>query len=159
MTTRITLLLASCLVMQACAIEEVVTAEETELIVADAAPEEALLLDIGVVEFESGLPANNDPEDTGVYSEIRTAEVRYMPYHLKTTLQGTGHWGAVRVIPTPSAFTDILIEGAIEESDGEFVTLDISVGDSRGRHWYSKSYSAQTGISSYSVNRDRRDDP
>jgi hypothetical protein len=159
MSTRISLLLASCLVIQACAIEEVVTAEETELIVADATPDETMLLDIGVVEFKSGLAADNDPEETGVYEEIRTAEVRYMPYHLKTTLQGSGHWGAVRVIPTPSAFTDILISGSIKQSNGEFITLDISVGDSRGRHWYDKSYSTQTGISSYSVNRDRREDP
>jgi hypothetical protein len=159
MSTRISLLLVSCLAIQACAIEEVVTAEETELIVAEAAPDEGLLLDIGVVEFASGLAANNDPGETGIYEEIRTAEVRYMPYHLKTTLQGSGHWGAVRVIPTPNAFTDILIKGAIRKSDGEFITLNISVGDSRGRHWYSKDYSTQTGISSYSVNRDRREDP
>jgi len=159
MTKRISLLLASCLVIQACAVEEVITAEETELIVAAAVPDEGLLLDIGIVEFVGGLAVDNDPDETGVYEEIRTAEVRYMPYHLKTTLQGTGHWGAVRVIPTPSAFTDIVINGAIKKSDGEFITLDVSVGDSRGRHWYSKSYSTQTGISSYSINRDRREDP
>jgi len=146
-------------VLQACAVEEVITAEETKLIVAEAAPDETLLLDIGVVEFAGGLAADNDPLESGIYEEIRTAEVRYMPYHLKTTLQGTGHWGAVRVIPTPSAFTDIIINGAIEQSDGEFVTLKISVGDSRGQPWYSKGYSTQTGISSYSVNRDRREDP
>lgn len=158
-TKQISLLLVACFVLQACAVEEVITAEETVLIVAEATPDEALLMDIGVVEFAGGLPADNDPLKSGVYEEIRTAEVRYMPYHLKTTLQGTGHWGAVRVIPTPSAFTDVIINGAIEQSDGEFVTLNISVGDSRGQLWYSKSYSTQTGISSYSVNRDRREDP
>ena len=158
-TKRTLLLLAACFVLQACAVEEVITAEETKLIVAEAAPDETLLLDIGVVEFAGGLAADNDPLESGIYEEIRTAEVRYMPYHLKTTLQGTGHWGAVRVIPTPSAFTDIIINGAIEQSDGEFVTLKISVGDSRGQPWYSKGYSTQTGISSYSVNRDRREDP
>ena len=158
-TKQISLLLAACFVLQACAVEEIITAEETVLIVAEAAPDEALLLDIGVVEFSGGLPADNDPLESGVYEEIRTAEVRYMPYHLKTTLQGTGYWGAVRVIPTPSAFTDVIINGSIEQSDGEFITLNISVGDSRGQLWYSKSYSTQTGISSYSVNRDRREDP
>lgn len=127
--------------------------------VAEAPPEESLLLDIGVVEFSGGLPESNDPEETGLYEEIRSAEVRYMPYHLKTTLQGTGHWGAVRVVPSPEAFTDIVVSGRIEESDGEFVELNISVGDSRGQHWYSKTYETQTGLSSYSVNRDRREDP
>jgi hypothetical protein len=85
--------------------------------------------------------------------------VRYLPYHLKTTLQGTGHWGAVRVIPSRSAFTDVIISGKIEKSDGEFITLNITVDDARGQHWYNRSYETQTGISSYSENRDRREDP
>jgi hypothetical protein len=159
-TTRISLLLtALCLAISGCAVNEVITAEETELIVAEAPPDESLLLDIGIVEFVGGVAADNDPLESGVYEEIRSAEVRYLPYHLKTTLQGTGHWGAVRVIPSRDAFTDIIISGDIEKSDGEFITLNISVEDSRGQHWYSKAYSTQTGISSYSENRDRREDP
>ena len=35
----------------------------------------------------------------------------------------------------------------------------LEVGDARGQNWYSKSYSTQTGVSSYSINRDRRLDP
>jgi hypothetical protein len=153
------LLAAACLALQGCAVNEVITAEETELVVAEAPPEESMLLDIGVVEFDGGLGEDNDPEKSGVFEEIRSAEVRYLPYHLKTTLQGTGHWGAVRVIPSRDAFTDIVISGEIEESDGEYITLTISVDDARGQHWYTKSYETQTGISSYSENRDRRDDP
>jgi len=149
----------ACFALQGCAVNEIITAEETELVVAEAPPEESLLLDIGVVEFSGGLSEDNDPEETGIYEEIRSAEVRYLPYHLKTTLQGTGHWGAVRVVPSTEAFTDIVVTGRIEESDGEFVELYISVADSRGQHWYSKTYDAQTGMSSYSENRDRREDP
>lgn len=142
-----------------CSVNEVITAEETELNVAEAPPDETMLLDVGIVEFDPGVPEHNDPADTGVYEEIRNAESRYLPYHLKTTLQGTGHWGAVRVIPSRTAYTDVIISGTIDESDGEFVTLDIRVDDARGRHWYDKSYEAQTGLSSYSQNRDRRLDP
>ncbi len=161
MDMRWTLLatLAACLAAAGCTVNEVIEAEETELIVAEAPPDESLLLDIGVVEFAAGVPKGNDPEDSGIFEEIRTAEARYLPYHLKTTLQGTGHWGAVRVIPSRSAFTDIIISGAIEESDGEFVELDITVKDAAGRHWYDKTYETQTGVSSYSQNRDRRLDP
>lgn len=155
----IILLLAACFLLPACAVNEVIQAEETELIVAEAPPEERLLLDIGIVQFEDGIPSNNDPSDTGVFEEIRSAEARYLPYHLKTTLQGTGHWGAVRVIPSRSAYTDVIINGRISESDGEFITLDISVSDARGHLWYEKLYSTQTGISSYSINRDKREDP
>jgi hypothetical protein len=154
------LLLAGTLpVVSGCAVDEVITAEETELVVADAPPDETMLLDIGIVEFADGVPRDNDPEKSGVYEEIRSAETRYLPFHLKTTLQGTGHWGAVRVIPSRAAFSDIIISGAIEESDGEFVTLQVSVEDAQGRHWYTRSYETQTGLSSYSQNRDRRLDP
>ena len=145
--------------MSGCSVNEVVTAEETELVVAETPPDESLLLDIGIVQFNAGIPKNNDPSDTGVYEEIRSAETNYLPYHLKTTLQGTGHWGAVRVVPSSAAFTDVTIAGTIEESDGEFVTLAIAVSDARGQQWYRKEYSTQTGISSYSINRDKRKDP
>ena len=144
---------------QGCAVKEVVTAEETELVVAAAPVEEHLLLDIGIVEFDNGVPEDNDPASTGVFEEIRSAEARYLPYHLKSTLQGTGHWGAVRVVPSEQAFTDVIVSGSIEKSDGEFVTLRVRVDDASGRHWFENRYSAQTGMSSYSTNRDRRQDP
>lgn len=153
------LLVAACFATAACSVNEVIKAEETELIVAEMPPEESLLLDIGIIQFDQGIPSNNNSSDSGIYEEIRSAESRYLPYHLKTTLQGTRHWGAVRVIPSRSAFTDVIISGDISESDGEYITLDITVRDARRQTWYRKSYSAQTGVSSYSVNRDRRHDP
>lgn len=155
----ITLLLTACIILPGCSVNEVIEAEETELIVAEAAPEEGMLLDIGIIQFSDGIPQKNDPSDSGIFEEIRSAESRYLPYHLKTTLQGTKHWGAVRVIPSMNAFTDVIISGTIAKSDGEYVRLDIAVQDARGEHWYEKSYETQTGVSSYSVNRDRRTDP
>ncbi|MFQ6006746.1 MAG: hypothetical protein ACE5OQ_14735 [Woeseia sp.] len=142
-----------------CSVNEVITAEVSELHVADVAPPEEMLLDIGIVEFADGVPKNNDPVKTGIYEEVRSAEVRYLPYHLKTTLQATGHWGAVRVIPTRRAFTDVIISGEIEKSDGEFVNLRIMVEDAMGHKWYEKTYQTQTGISSYDQYRDRTNDP
>ncbi len=156
---KITLLFVVYIVLPGCSVNEVITAEETELIVAEAPPEEALLLDIGIIQFAEGVPEDNDSNDTQIFEDIRAAESRYLAYHLKTTLQGTGHWGAVRVIPSSSAYTDVIIGGKIDESDGEFVTLEIKVGDARGQTWYRKSYTTQTGVSSYSINRDRRLDP
>ncbi len=156
---KITLLISLYVLLPGCSVNEVITAEETELVVAEAPPEENLLLDIGIIQFAEGVPEDNEPSDTQVFEEIRAAESRYLAYHLKKTLQGSGHWGAVRVIPSSSAFTDVIIEGEIVESDGEFVTLDVDIRDARGVPWYRKSYSTQTGVSSYSVNRDRRQDP
>ena len=157
---RITLLLVVlCLLGTGCTVNEVIVAEETELVVAESPVEESRLLDIGIVEFEPGIDEDNNPRKNGVFEEIRFAETKYLAYHLKTTLQGTGHWGAVRVIPSRQAFTDVIISGNIEQSDGEFVTLNISVDDAAGRHWFSETYETQTGITSYSERRDRRLDP
>jgi len=160
MTNRIPVFLGMAwLACSGCAVNEVITAEETELVVATTPVDESLLLDIGIVEFNDGMPAKNDPTDSGIYEEIRLAEARYIPYHLKKTLQGTGHWGAVRVIPSRDAFTDVIVSGTIVKSDGEYVTLKVRVDDASGRRWYEKTYSTQTGISSFSENRDRRLDP
>ena len=123
---------ALCLGGTACSVNEVVVAEETELVVAETPVDEALLLDIGIVEFGAGIEPDNDPEKTGVFEAIRKAETKYLAYHLKTTLQGTGHWGAVRVIPSRSAFTDVVISGEIEQSDGEYIELAVSVHDAAG---------------------------
>jgi len=142
-----------------CAVQELVIAEETELVVVTAPVDEAMLLDVGIVEFDAGIPKGNRPEKTGIYGDIRRAEAKYIPYHLKTTLQGTGHWGAVRVIPSTSAFTDVIIKGAIEKSDGEYIELRVSVSDAAGRHWFTRTYETQTGLTSYSKRRDRRRDP
>jgi len=156
----LTLLLVSAgLAGAGCSVNDVVTAEETELVVATAVPDDALLLDIGIIQFEDGLADDRDAAEAEIYEDIRSAEARYLPYHLKTTLQGTGHWGAVRVIPSRNAFTDVIVSGEIVKSDGEYVTLKIRVADATGHRWYEKPYSTQTGISSFSENRDRRLDP
>jgi hypothetical protein len=155
----LTLIVVLVVFASGCAVQELVVAEETQLVVAASSVDEALLLDVGVVEFDPRIPEDNRPQKTGVYDDIRRAEAKYIPYHLKTTLQGAGHWGAVRVIPSESAFTDIIISGAIEKSDGEYIELEITVMDAAGRHWFTRSYETQTGLTSYSKRRDRRRDP
>jgi len=148
-----------CLVGAGCTVNEVIVAEETELVVARNPVDETRLLDVGIVEFAPGIEEDNEPRDSGVYDDIRLAETKYLAYHLKTTLQGTGHWGAVRVIPSREAYTDVIISGEIEKSDGEFLELNVRVDDAAGRRWFSKTYETQTGITSYSDRRDRRLDP
>lgn len=142
-----------------CTVSEVIHAERTELDVASLQISEAMLLDVGIMNFEAGVPEKNDVEKTRIYPEVRMAEARYLPYHLKTTLQGTGFWGAVRVIPSEYAFTDVMLSGVIEKSDGEFVTIRVKAEDALGRDWFERSYTMQTGISSYAEYRDRSQDP
>ena len=142
-----------------CTVSEVIHAEQTQLDVASLKVSEALLLDVGILNFDPGIPENNDVEETRIYPEVRLAEARSLPYHIKTTLQGTGFWGAVRVVPSTEVDTDVYVTGVIEESDGEFVTLRLAAQDATGQFWFSKSYSMQTGISSYAEYRDRTQDP
>ncbi len=142
-----------------CTVSEVITAEKTPLEVASTKIDESLLLDVGIMNFDPAIPEDNDADESGIYPEVRQAEARYLPYHLKTTLQGTGFWGAVRVIPSEYAFTDVMVSGEIERSDGEFVTLKVRARDARGQDWFEKTYSTQTGITSYSENRDLSKDP
>ncbi len=142
-----------------CTVSEVIHAETTELETASLQISESMLLDVGIMNFAPGVPKKNDIDKTQIYPEVRNAEARYLPYHLKTTLQGTGFWGAVRVIPSEYAFTDVVINGAIENSDGEFVTVTMSATDALGNDWFEQSYSMQTGITSYAEYRDRTQDP
>jgi hypothetical protein len=153
------LLLLSAVLCAGCTVSEVVTADKTELNVASLDISENMLLDVGIISFEAGVPEKNDADESGIYPEVREAETRYLPYHLKTTLQGTGYWGAVRVIPSRYVFTDVTLSGVIENSDGEFVTLRVKAEDATGREWYQKEYEMQTGITSYSESRDRSQDP
>lgn len=142
-----------------CTVSEVVTAETTELEVAAVEVPEDMLLDVGIVNFEAGIPKGNDADKSGIYEEVREAESRYLPYHLKKTLQGTGYWGAVRVIPSRYVFTDVILSGQIQRSDGEYATLRVKAEDTTGREWFEKEYSTQTGITSYTDYRDRSNDP
>jgi hypothetical protein len=149
----------SAFVNTGCTVSEVIYAETTELEVASLQISEAMLLDVGIMNFAAGIPEKNNIEKTRIYPEVRMAEARYIPYHLKTTLQGTGFWGAVRVIPSEYAFTDVMISGEIEESDGEYVTIRVKAADALGSEWFERSYETQTGIVSYADYRDRSQDP
>jgi hypothetical protein len=98
------------------------------------------LLDVSIVVFDPGeLPADED-ERIGLSPEIRAAEARFIPTHLKYTMQQSGYWGTVRVIPRADVGSDVLVTGRIDYSDGESMTLTIEAYDSRGRQWFKKDY-------------------
>ena len=153
------LIFSVAIVNTGCTVSEVITGDTTELDVASLDISESLLLDVGIVNFDGGVPKKNNVEKSGIYPEVRMAEARYLSYHIKTTLQGTGYWGAVRVIPNRYVFTDVTLSGRIVRSDGEFVTLVITAEDSLGNEWFENKYSTQTGLTSYAEYRDRSNDP
>jgi len=153
------LILVLACITTGCTVSEVISADTTKLNVASLDISESLLLDVGIINFDAGIPEKNNVEKSGIYPEVREAEARYIPYHIKTTLQGTGFWGAVRVIPNRYVFTDVTLTGRIVQSDGEYVTLVIKAEDSLGNEWFERSYSTQTGLTSYAEYRDRSNDP
>ena len=108
-----------------------------KIITGDGPVPEALLLDVGIDTFDPGVAPEGEE---GVYPQIREAESRYIPIKLMETLQHTGQWGAVRVIPDKQSETDVWIDGEILQSDGEKLALKITVRDSSGKKWYSRRY-------------------
>ncbi len=114
------------------------------------------LLDIGIMLFDPNVPEKEDPM---IFPEIRKAEARYMPYHLKKTLESTGHWGGVWVLPERSKAIDLIVVGRIEKSDGLDVELKIGVWDIVGAQWVNKTYKSNIAKSSYSKRRDLTQDP
>ena len=108
---------------------------------------EALLLDVSVVVFDPGL--DNYDEDEQVYPEVRNAEARFMPMVLSESIQNSGAWGAVRVVPDGTQITDLIVRGEILHSDGEELQLAITAIDARGDVWLSKTYTGKASRYAY----------
>jgi hypothetical protein len=122
------------------------------------------LLDVGVRLFDPGIPADieNDPElaeKKGIYPDIRKAEARFMPNVLRQTLEGSGQWGAVRVIPPGVESMDVMVDGKIVESTGFHLALDVTVTDATGRRWFTKKYEQDADTASYRDGPGRARDP
>ena len=57
-------------------------------------------LDVGIVVFDPGIPPDPSVHSKrGIFPRIREAEARYLPVLLRQTLQDSGAWGVVRVLP------------------------------------------------------------
>ena len=108
---------------------------------------EALLLDVSVVVFDPGL--DNYDEDEQVYPEVRNAEARFMPMVLSESIQNSGAWGAVRIVPDGTQITDLIVRGEILHSDGEELQLAITAIDARGDVWLSKTYTGKASRYAY----------
>lgn len=120
---------------------------------------EEFLLDVGVSMFDPGLDEIRRRDEDTTNHEIRVAESRYAPYLLSETLQRSGNWGIVRLMPNDSSPMDIVIDGTLLESNGEVMTIRIEVADSTGREWYTKVYSEEISQFSYEAQERQKADP
>ena len=117
---------------------------------AEAEVAEPMLLDVGVGVFDPNVPATEkERKSAGVDPDVRTAEARYMPVLLAKTLQDTGYWGQVRVVPRGLTDLDINVAGKILVSNGEELKLAIVATDATGHLWFSKTYQGEPDIRAY----------
>lgn len=116
--------------------DEVIEVEQEQL-------QESSLLDVGIIVFEGGEISEEQREDDGITTEIREAEGRYIAYHLRETMQASGGWGAISVLPSESEIADVTINGEIIESTGEDLILKVSAVDSTGTEWFDRTYQTE----------------
>ena len=102
------------------------------------------LLNVSIQVFHPGELPQDESKRRGLTPEIREAESRFAPIHLKHTLQRTGYWGVVRVVPDTDVGAEVTVKGRIEMSDGESMVLNIEVTDARNAVWFRKIYAETT---------------
>jgi hypothetical protein len=117
-------------------------------------PEERLL-DIGVAVFDPGVKESDREKlaAVGISPELRRAEGRFVAFHLKKTLEGTGNWGAVRVLPGPAEGMDLFVSGRILKSTGKDLELEVDAIDATGRRWLHRRYKGEADVSAYRPDR------
>ncbi len=140
-------------IVSGCATYQAQKVGPTPIMRAEKEIPEDQLLDVGVLVFKSEEISEEQAEDEGTNNDIRQAESHFMPYHLKNTLQQSGQWGAVQVVPTDTASIDLLVKGKILESNGQYLGLKIEVVDATGKSWFTKNYKAEAAVGSYGGNR------
>ena len=123
--------------------------EPTDAIRVDRALPEAALLDVGIQVFETAAITAAEAREQSTDPKILEAEARFIPFHLKKTLQETGQWGAVRVVPARAEEVDVSVSGKLIESNGERLRVEIKVVDATGRVWFHNQYVAEATEKSY----------
>lgn len=142
----------------ACVNQSVKHVNATRAVHAEREIPQAELLDINIAVFDPGYTEPVD-EDSGIFPQVRKAEAGYIPYRLRETLQSTGHWGPVRVVPGTETNAELQITGKIIESNGRDLELDILAKDASGRVWLDKRYSETAASLSYSDSDPSQIDP
>lgn len=117
-------------------------------------------LDVVIPVFDPGLPADTKTyEEKGIWPELRRAEANRFAVKLKDALEATGVFGAVRVTPDKNATGDLYVMGAIADSNGEDVEIDLVVADISGKIWLDDSYDHEVESAFHENIRNKGKDP
>jgi hypothetical protein len=121
-------------------------------------PEERLL-DVAIEIFDPGVTGGGTAKlaRQGLSPELRRSEARFISFHLKKTLEETGNWGAVRVVPAAGDGMDLVVTGRLQESTGKRLVLDIEARDSTGRSWLRKEYRGEADLTAYRTETPQRE--
>jgi len=126
----------------------------------DEQVDERELLDVGIAIFDPNVPEDYDAREAKVINEeVRRAESYYMPYVLKTVLESSGNWGAVRMVPRQTHAVDLLVSAVILTSHGERLSLRVRARDARGVVWLDDVYTALGSRYAYEGELPRGTDP
>jgi hypothetical protein len=128
--------------------------DDTLLLPKAEIPEERLV-DVAIDLFSPGV-SDTPPSpllQKGIRAAVRKSEARYVPIHLRNTLQSTGQWGAVRVVPGGAAWAELLVTGEIEKSNGKDLVVRISARDAAGREWVDRQYKQRADTTAYAKDR------
>ena len=106
-------------------LSEVLKDEEVLQKASQELPEDQLL-DVWIELFDPGELPKDEDDARGLSMEIREAEARHMPVHLRGVMEKTGYWGAVRVVPRDTEGAEVLVSGTILESNGEDLVLQVT---------------------------------
>jgi hypothetical protein len=142
-------------VLSGCVVKDTRPLPKMQAVQASAQIPETELLDLAIRHFETGIPEKwVDDEEAlekrRIYPDVRSAEARLLPMRLRATLESTGQWGAVRVVPESVQFVDVLVSGRILESSGAELELMLTAVDATGRVWIrDKKYSGDADLGSY----------
>ena len=148
-------LLAASMVLSGCVTSETKPIPKVEARQATVHIPEAELLDVGIRVFDPGIPKNLEGDEEAlakkrIYPDLRKAEARYFPTLLRETLEETAQWGAVRVVPNTADFIDVIVTGKVIDSNGGFLSVDISAFDAAGRVWIKdKRYQSLVDLGAY----------
>ena len=154
------LALVAALLCGGCVTHETRPQPRVNAIQAAAEIPEDQLLDVGVQLFDENVPADEKKrEKERIFPDVRKAEARYLAMNLRNTLEGSGQWGQVRVIPVDDDALDVRVAAKIVESTGMQLRLDVTVSDATGRTWFSKDYEQLADTRSYKDTTGKPRDP
>jgi len=98
-------------------------------------------LSVLIPVLDPNIPKNsNEFKKKGIWPELRRAEANRFAVQLRDAVANTGAFGAVRVSPDNTATAHLYISGKIVKSNGEDISIAVSVVDISGKRLLRKTY-------------------